>query len=205
MSKSKETSQRLVDVAIDLFAKKGYKSVSIRDIAKVAGVRMSGIYYHFGSKYELLLAVLDYLGDRLQKNLSDALANEKDPTKRFETLISTNLDQGASFENAGRIFFIDELGLSPKDNDINKQFQTKILDIYRKELESAKAAGLIDCENLTVAAFHVIAVIQWHLKWYKSTGPLSLDQVKASAIQFIFNGLKWNTDSHPVKKRGRAA
>lgn len=48
---------RLLDAAEALFARHGYNGVSIRDIAGAARANISSVYYHFGSKQDLLAAV----------------------------------------------------------------------------------------------------------------------------------------------------
>ena len=41
---------KIFDVALDLFSKKGYDSVSIRTIASEVGIKESSIYNHYSSK-----------------------------------------------------------------------------------------------------------------------------------------------------------
>ena len=54
-----DTRDRIIDTAEQLFADKGYAGTSIRGIVAAAGVNLAAIHYHFGSKDELLLAILD--------------------------------------------------------------------------------------------------------------------------------------------------
>ena len=42
-----ETKETILKKALDMFAKSGYDSVSIRDIAKAVNIKESSIYYHF--------------------------------------------------------------------------------------------------------------------------------------------------------------
>ena len=49
----------VLDVAARLFREQGYGSVSLRKIAEAAGIKAGSIYYHFGSKDEIVAAVLD--------------------------------------------------------------------------------------------------------------------------------------------------
>lgn len=53
------TRDRIIEVAIGVFAGRGFRSVSIDAIAAEAGVSRQGLLYHFPSKVELLVAVLD--------------------------------------------------------------------------------------------------------------------------------------------------
>ena len=53
-----ETRDALLDAAESLFAAHGYNGVGIREIVERAGVNISAIKYHFGSKHELYLAAV---------------------------------------------------------------------------------------------------------------------------------------------------
>ena len=47
------TRERLLEVACDLFAKKGYPSTSISEITRLAGANKASVNYHFGNKEKL--------------------------------------------------------------------------------------------------------------------------------------------------------
>jgi AcrR family transcriptional regulator len=71
---------RLIDSAIELFAKKGYEGTSVRDLATAAGVNVAAVSYHFGSKdalyHEALRACLApcaEMRERMQAHLDVAL------------------------------------------------------------------------------------------------------------------------------------
>jgi AcrR family transcriptional regulator len=49
----------ILNVAARLFREQGYGPVSLRKIAEAAGMKAGSIYYHFGSKDEIVLAILD--------------------------------------------------------------------------------------------------------------------------------------------------
>ena len=53
------TSRAILDVAADLFARRGYDGVSVREIAQGAGIRESSVYNHFFSKKDILNALYD--------------------------------------------------------------------------------------------------------------------------------------------------
>ena len=52
------TARKLLEVTEELCAQRGLESVSMRDIAKAAGISLSVIYHHFASKTELLKAAM---------------------------------------------------------------------------------------------------------------------------------------------------
>ena len=60
-----ETGTSLLEAAKKVLHQKGYSGLSTRDVAAAAGVPLSQIHYHFGSKQGLVLALFDYLNAEL--------------------------------------------------------------------------------------------------------------------------------------------
>jgi TetR/AcrR family transcriptional regulator, upper aerobic nicotinate degradation pathway regulator len=62
--KSGGTAELLLHEALDLFTRRNYSSVTIKDIAAATGMNTSLIYYYFGSKEELFLKVVEQTANR---------------------------------------------------------------------------------------------------------------------------------------------
>jgi AcrR family transcriptional regulator len=65
LSKKPETSTTLLEAAKKVLRQSGYSGLSTRDVAAAAGVPLSQIHYHFGSKQGLVLALFEYLNAQL--------------------------------------------------------------------------------------------------------------------------------------------
>ncbi|MCL2157245.1 MAG: TetR/AcrR family transcriptional regulator [Methanobrevibacter sp.] len=61
------TKEKIFDVSIDLFSKKGYDNVSIREIAKNVGIKESSIYNHYSSKEKILETIFEYYKKNMVK------------------------------------------------------------------------------------------------------------------------------------------
>jgi AcrR family transcriptional regulator len=59
------TSTALLEAAKKVLRQNGYSGLSTRDVAAAAGVPLSQIHYHFGSKQGLVLALFEYLNAQL--------------------------------------------------------------------------------------------------------------------------------------------
>lgn len=51
------TRERILDIALDLFVRKGYSEASLRQIAAELGFSKAALYYHFESKQDILMAL----------------------------------------------------------------------------------------------------------------------------------------------------
>ncbi len=66
-----DTKQRIMEVAIHLFAVKGYDGASIREIARIANVNVASLNYHFKSKENLRQEMMAYLISEFKAKISD--------------------------------------------------------------------------------------------------------------------------------------
>lgn len=88
---SEETMQRLLDAGAELFDKKGYHNVSIKEIGRLAGCNSALISYHYGSKQALYQAIIDSQLNALQQ-LQERLEKEAlPPLQRLKEYLHTIL------------------------------------------------------------------------------------------------------------------
>src|SRR5215468_6413190 len=65
LAKKVETSTVILEAAKKVLRQSGHSGLSTREVAKAAGVPLSQIHYHFGSKQGLMLALFNYLNAQL--------------------------------------------------------------------------------------------------------------------------------------------
>ncbi|MBR4552840.1 MAG: TetR/AcrR family transcriptional regulator [Bacteroidaceae bacterium] len=99
MSVSK-TRRHLVDVARDLFARKGLESTTMNDIAAAANRGRRTVYTYFRSKEELYTAVVETELDRLSEKLDEVAAMDISPEHKLFMLAYTHLN--STKETVGR-------------------------------------------------------------------------------------------------------
>jgi AcrR family transcriptional regulator len=72
-----ETKFTLLEAAKKILRQNGYSGLSTRDVATAAGVPLSQIHYHFGSKQGLVLALFEYLNSQLLDRQNAMFGNTK--------------------------------------------------------------------------------------------------------------------------------
>ena len=79
-----DTSDRILEAARECLLADGYAALSTRKVAIQAGVPLSQIHYHFGSKDQLILAMLRFENDRLLDRQSEMFARDLPLWKRWD-------------------------------------------------------------------------------------------------------------------------
>jgi len=77
----------ILQKSLPLFAKHGFKGVSMRDIAREVGLKAPALYNHFHDKQQLYLKVIAYSFENKTRALSSLLDEIRDPKKKLEKLI----------------------------------------------------------------------------------------------------------------------
>jgi len=81
--RSEATRAALIDLAVELFATRGYGQVSMRDIAREGPVSMGAIYLHFKNKAELLVEALE---TKIEQDLESSNRADGTPVDHVENL-----------------------------------------------------------------------------------------------------------------------
>ncbi len=133
------TKERIDMAALHLFAERGFKGTTIKDIAKVVGITEGAIYRHYKSKEEIVENLIDRVIKDLGKRLSDAMAKGKNLTEKIKLAVDTLITYAFEKPDCFRYLNIYHLfKKSPKDKD--RRFPGKILMGLFKE---AYRAGVI--------------------------------------------------------------
>jgi AcrR family transcriptional regulator len=94
---------KILDAAEDLFARRGFAGIGMREVAEVAGLGKSSLFHHFRSKAELYAAVVGRILDHLDEQLTAALAAGGDPVVRFDRWLDTLIDNFAEHPTYARL------------------------------------------------------------------------------------------------------
>jgi AcrR family transcriptional regulator len=90
--KARRTRERILGVALELFAERGYEATTMRDVAREAGASLGLAYRYFASKEEFALALYMRLAEESEEWARGRL-NEGNIAERFEAAMLAKLDQ----------------------------------------------------------------------------------------------------------------
>jgi AcrR family transcriptional regulator len=196
LSKSREqsgqTSNKLIEAAIDLFSRKGFKGTSIRDLAAEIGMTTSNIYHYFDTKEGLLAAIEQQTLEPITREFRQIASLDMPPLDRFVLLIRTHLAYLDVHRKESLIFSsLSEETFPPGRKDLNKKFQTETFFIYRSEIERLLSSMGMK-KNSTILAFSTLGSVIWFLRWYRPDGEMIFDEVADAIIEYILSGITGN-------------
>src|ERR1700758_2682112 len=75
----------ILDYATEVFAEKAYEGASMRDLSRLSGISLAGLYYYFESKEKLLYIIQQHTFQTIMERLRERLAPRDDPETRIRT------------------------------------------------------------------------------------------------------------------------
>lgn len=168
-----------------LFREKGFDGTTIRDIANAAGMHSGSPFYHFASKQEMLLAVMEEgLAEGLRRTEA-VLAQRVEPRERFRRLVrahlGTILDEGSDFIP---VLLYEWRSLTPAGRRRVIALKDRYDALWQRMLDELAAKGLI-AGDPQIARLFVLGAVNWTATWYRAGGRLDADQLAAQAARLL--------------------
>tara|TARA_R110001592_G_scaffold363175_1_gene680982 strand:- start:23885 stop:24484 length:600 start_codon:yes stop_codon:yes gene_type:complete len=93
-SNTQQRKQEIVDALLRVMAVHGYEKASIQVIAKEAGLAPGLIHYHFKTKQDILLALVNWIASAARERLQNLSNESDDPWLKLEVFINARLATG---------------------------------------------------------------------------------------------------------------
>src|ERR1051326_7910118 len=88
-----ETRQRLLNVAAELFAEKGFNNVTVRELCQIANANVAAVNYHFRDKLGLYKEVVEMAANAMHRGKVEVIeaAELLPPEERLRTYVRLTL------------------------------------------------------------------------------------------------------------------
>jgi AcrR family transcriptional regulator len=152
---------RLLNAAVRVFDRKGYAAASVREVAEMAGVAKPAVYYHFGNKEGLLLAILHQAERQLSHTLEQSAGRAGSARERIQALcedIYALFGQHVPLARVAHAVFLGPPdGAPPFDVTV---FEVKFRRTIARMVEEGVASGEFRPVDTQDVALGVMAVLE---------------------------------------------
>ena len=183
--------QKLVHVlktSAAVFADKGYHSTSMRDISRATKMSLSGLYYYFKSKEELLFLIQDYCFSTVIGDCRRLLEGVDDPVGRLKLLIENHLNYFVNNMNEMKVLSHEGNSITGdlfrKVNSKKRQYVDLVIDLLG-EIASERRVERVD---VRVAAFSLFGMMNWSYNWYSPRTDLDVAELSDQMTRLFLTG-----------------
>jgi TetR/AcrR family transcriptional regulator len=154
-SKADRTRARILAAAEASFARRGFADTRLEDVAEQVGLKRAALFYHFASKRELFLAVVeDAFGDLLAR-IAEILVRPAPLARRIDTAVETWVDAVAQRPSLARLILRQAADAAPELPDLMSPRAAEFLALSKRLLEEGVRSG--ELRPIRPDPFHVIA------------------------------------------------
>jgi len=175
--------------AARLFREKGYRASTLRELARRSGVKGGSIYYHFASKQEILYRIMDETLSNLLSGLEQETREERDPVRRLNRAIAFHIRYHLESQNETHVADTELINL---EEDRRRRIVRRRADYeqtFSGIIEEGVRAGVMEVGSVKLAGIAILQMCTGVPYWFNEEGPLSVDEVVARYVDFIFWGV----------------
>jgi AcrR family transcriptional regulator len=177
-SRGGRTAEAIHEAAANLFYRQGYAATSLREIAGEVGIQVGSLYNHIESKDELLRTLMERIMGELLSAMREATAEVAGPDERLIAALDCHLRFHATHS---RDVFIGNTELRSLPDEQRRQVISQ-RDDYEQLLrrfvrEACAERGAPVSHDFRLETYAIVAIGTHVASWYRTGGPMTLDQV----------------------------
>ena len=193
MTASGAVSRRdeLLELAATMFADRGLRATTVRDIADAAGILSGSLYHHFASKEEMVDEVLRGFLGWLFDRYREVIDTEPNPMERLQGLFMASFD-AIEHRHAQVVIYQDEakrLSSQPRFSYLterNVEQRKMWVDVLNQGIEQGHFRPNIDVDLV----YRFIRDTTWvSVRWYQPGGPQAAEQVGRQDLPSVLGGI----------------
>lgn len=194
--------QLILDTAARLFRQEGYAATSLRDIAGECGMKAGSLYYHFGSKDEIIGEVLRIGVERVSdevKHAVEALPRDVDARTLLHTAVRAHLSALLELHDytSANVRIFGQVPAQVRDAHIATRdaYERFWADLLKRCARTGRWSARRD---LRLTRLFLINALNGSLEWF-SDGRSTVEQLARELTELVLDGLTARGPS-PVAK-----
>lgn len=186
-----EKRRRILESATKIFARKGFPSSRISDIARDAGVADGTVYLYFEGKDDLLISVFQETMGKFLEEGRRIVASTPDPPERIRKLIALHLAVLGRDPDLAAVFQIELRGSRKSLSVLSVDKLSEYFALLAAAIEDGQRAGLFrsDLRPKMVSRILWGAVDEVVTHWILASKPSDLAAAGSIAVELILRGI----------------
>jgi AcrR family transcriptional regulator len=181
----------LLAIAAGLFADRGLRATTVRDIADAAGILSGSLYHHFDSKESMVDEILRRFLDALFDRYGEIVARDLGPRATLEAVVVASFEAIEEHNAAVAIYQAEARRLAEQPRFA---YITERLTEFRRLWHDVLRAGIADGsfrDDLDVElSYRFLRDTVWvGVSWYRPGGKLTIDDIARQYLAIVVDGI----------------
>jgi len=173
--------------AARVFARDGFDRASIRDVAAETGVSLSGLYYYFKGKDELLYLIQSHAFETLLDRVEALDDADRNPEERLRNLVETHLGFFVAHVDGMKVLSHEADALAAPYLERVLTLKRRYVALVRDRLRPLLPPGGVDER---VATFALFGQMNWIYNWYRPGKDLAPKALAGQMVHGFLHGVR---------------
>jgi AcrR family transcriptional regulator len=156
---------------------------------KAADTSKGGVYFHFPSKQDIFLGLVDEFADMLEQRISQAIEHQGSGIQRVDAALRACLNTFQEYRKLTKIFLVQAVGLGLVYEEKQQQVHDRFVVIVRTHLDEAIHEGNIDPLDTQIAAYAWMGAINEVVIRWIHTGEPDLERALPALRSFLLRSI----------------
>jgi TetR/AcrR family transcriptional regulator, cholesterol catabolism regulator len=196
----------ILDHATEVFADKGYEGASMRDLSRLSGISLAGLYYYFDSKEKLLYLIQKHTFRTIVDRLRQRLELSSDPEERIRIFVHNHVDYAVAKQKAMKV-------LSHEDDVLKDGHGAELAAIKREyykicvelveDLARAENLGRLGTKasgkggvSTRAAVMGLFGMMNWLYTWYRPKIDPGAEVIARQFSDIFLQGVRGEKESY---------
>ena len=187
----------LLNIAAGLFAERGLRATTVRDIADSAGILSGSLYHHFDSKESMVDEILQNFLGSLFGQYTEIVQRGLPPLETLRLIIQTSFEAIHSQRDAVAIYQAEARRLAEQPNFAYIRTRLEeFRELWFGVLEAGVADGSFRDDLDVELAYRFLRDTVWvGVGWYRPEGSLTIEAISDQYISIVVDGMAPRTRS----------
>ncbi|WP_181786017.1 TetR/AcrR family transcriptional regulator [Streptomyces phytophilus] len=195
-----ETRARIYKAALRLFARHGFQAVGIRAIAQEAGLTTGALYYHMGTKEDLLMDIMKSTMLPLTETCQRALEVHDRPEQQLAAITELHVWVHGGRGTATMITDTEVRALSDPHLFEIMKLRDEYEGVWRTVMDNGVAEGVFDVPDAGVATIALLELVTGAAHWYRPGGRLPLIKLCEVHADLALGTVRAHRGNRPVRR-----
>ena len=188
-TKEERIAQRrktFIEAGLQIIGTEGYRAATLRRLCKEAGLTERYYYESFSGSEDVLIAVFEFCNSRIQSHVFSAITQVGETADLAELMyrVLDSFFKEIEDPRVARVAMLEFIGVSPKIDKLNEQFNNTIADLLLLLARNAHPSWEVSNEEGRLLGISLLgAVRQVAMSWFLSDYKLPREVVTKTSVK----------------------
>ena len=187
--KNLSRKEEIITIASRLFKEKGYKAVSMRDIAQAMGIKAASLYNHIEGKQEILATLILEVAHEFTNGMSSVVKQNSAPLEKIREVIELHIDITVNYSEGLAALNNDWMHLENEDLTNFIKMREDYEENFRRIIKQGIDIGEIQPRHPEVILFSILSTLRTLYIWYQKRGKLDVNVLKKDMLAVLLHGI----------------